>query len=126
MKTITLAALTAAALVFAIATSYSAAARGNSGGERSSTGGTAAEQGQGGSKVLICHRTRAETNPYVLISVSVSALPAHMRHGDAQPGQSEGPFHPSVCPTETTGSSDTSGASENDSGDADVKGKGKK
>lgn len=99
MKTITLAALTAAALMFAIASSSSAAGRGNSGGERTSPGGTASEQGEGGSKVLICHRTLAKTNPYVLISVSVNAFPAHMRHGDTVPGLYGGPFHPSACPT---------------------------
>src|SRR5213592_2965735 len=119
MKTITLAALTAAGLVFAIASSHSAAARG--------TSGTAVERGQGGSKVLICHRTLAETNPYVLISVSVSALPAHMRHGDAVPGQYGGPFHPSACPTATTGISNTNGTrSEKGDGDATPKGRGKK
>ena len=42
---------------------------------------------QGRAKVLICHRTLSETNPYVSISISVSALPAHTAHGDALPGQ---------------------------------------
>jgi hypothetical protein len=125
MKTITLAAITAAALVFAVASSSSAAARGNSGAARASLGGTAAEQGQGGAKVLICHRTLAETNPYVLISVSVSALPAHMRHGDAVPGQYGGSLHPSACPTATTESTETNGTTSEDR-DANGKGKGKK
>ena len=114
MKTIMLAALTAAVIASASASSYAAAPRGN---------GTAAEQGQGRSKVLICHRTLAETNPYVLISISVSALPAHTAHGDALPGQYGSPLHPSACPTETSGSSDTNGTTR-ENGNSDAKGNG--
>jgi hypothetical protein len=33
-------------------------------------------------KVTICHHTHSQTNPFVTITVSVHALPAHLRHGD--------------------------------------------
>lgn len=37
---------------------------------------------QYGQKVTICHRTRSARKPYVLITVSVNAIPAHQRHDD--------------------------------------------
>jgi hypothetical protein len=33
-------------------------------------------------KVTICHRTGSQKNPFVTITVSRNALPAHLRHGD--------------------------------------------
>lgn len=36
-------------------------------------------------KTTICHRTSSAKNPFVLISVSNNALPAHKRHGDTLP-----------------------------------------
>ena len=37
------------------------------------------------SKVSVCHRTGSQTNPYVLTTISTSALPAHQQHGDIYP-----------------------------------------
>src|SRR3954468_2418807 len=34
------------------------------------------------SKVTICHHTHSQTNPFVTITVSDRALPAHLGHGD--------------------------------------------
>jgi hypothetical protein len=33
-------------------------------------------------RVTICHRTSAERNPYVVITVSRAALQTHLNHGD--------------------------------------------
>ncbi len=41
---------------------------------------TAAQYPQ--SKVTICHHTHSQKNPFVTITVSVHALPAHLGHGD--------------------------------------------
>ncbi len=38
-------------------------------------------------KTAVCHATGSEDNPYVLIDVADAALPAHVAHGDASPGE---------------------------------------
>ena len=48
-------------------------------------------------KVTICHRTGSDSNPYVEITVSQNALPAHEAHGDIIPAPAGG------CPTALTG-----------------------
>jgi hypothetical protein len=37
---------------------------------------------QYGKKVTICHHTHSKKHPFVTISISQNALPAHLRHGD--------------------------------------------
>ena len=46
------------------------------------------------SKVTICHHTHSQKNPFVTITVSVHALPAHLRHGDTVGACSQGPTGP--------------------------------
>jgi CHRD domain len=52
-------------------------------------------------KVTICHRTGSNTNPYVLIRVSKSALKAHARHtGDIIPAPAGGCPATPMSPTQ--------------------------
>jgi hypothetical protein len=43
---------------------------------------SAAAQYQYPEKVMICHHTHSAKNPFVTITVSRNALPAHEKHGD--------------------------------------------
>jgi hypothetical protein len=67
--------------------------------------------GQGARKVTICHLTGSKHHPAVTISVSQSAVAAHLRHGDhlgACTGtETQKPKHSSGSTTGTTGSSTT-------------------
>ena len=40
--------------------------------------------GQNAGKITICHRTHSSKKPWVRITISVNAWPAHARHGDSQ------------------------------------------
>lgn len=69
----------------AVSIGDSPGASSEAGGATLNRGGTPAANQYGG-KTTICHRTSSETNPFVLISVSDNALPAHKEHGDTLPG----------------------------------------
>src|ERR1700745_4050347 len=46
------------------------------------------------SKVTICHHTHSSKNPFVTITVSTHALPAHLGHGDTIGACSQGTTGP--------------------------------
>lgn len=50
------------------------------------------------SKVTICHHTHSQTNPFVTITVSQNALPAHLGHGDTVGACSQAPPAAPVAP----------------------------
>lgn len=54
--------------------------------EENGNKGNSPAANQYGGKTTICHRTLSDTNPWVLISVSDNAIPAHKEHGDTLPG----------------------------------------
>jgi hypothetical protein len=55
-------------------------------------------------KVLLCHATGSKTNPYVLISIDVHALKAHLRHQD---GRDIYPVPAGGCPSAPGGGGTT-------------------
>lgn len=76
--------------------SRSPAAPGDTGGDPARTGRLSVTSQQSAGKIAICHATGSATNPYVLITVSVSGLAGHSGHpGDLIPVPSDG------CPDES-------------------------
>jgi hypothetical protein len=62
---------------------------------------TASTEAKAKKKVTICHRTASNTNPYVLIRVSKSALKGHRRHaGDIIPAPKQGCPSQPMSPTQ--------------------------
>jgi hypothetical protein len=49
-----------------------------------SSGGGGNGNGNENGKVTLCHATGSETNPYVVITISENALPAHLAHQDGE------------------------------------------
>lgn len=52
-------------------------------------------------KMEICHKTGSKRKPYVKITVSANALPAHARHGDTFPAAAGGSTPVGSCPGTT-------------------------
>jgi hypothetical protein len=57
-----------------------------SGSKAAGRSNATAASNQYAGKTTICHRTHSAKNPFVLITVSNNALPAHKAHGDTLPG----------------------------------------
>jgi len=76
-------------------------------------GVTAVAQGANGGKVLLCHGTASDSNPYVLISVSVNALAGHLDGTAPGHGKNNSPDY--LLPA---GSTDCSGDWNASAGDA--------
>ena len=74
-------------------------------------------------KVAICHRTRSKKKPGHMISVSVKAWPAHMRHGDTL-GACVAPTPATTSGTTTAGSSPTAAPTGGAPGESGVHGHG--
>jgi hypothetical protein len=83
-----------------------AVAFGAAGGKTSTTTTTSASSTtKEAPKVWLCHHTGSWKHPYHLIHVSADASPAHLRHGDVQPGSGNS------CPTAQPAGAKTHGKS---------------
>jgi len=56
-------------------------------------------------KITICHKTHSKKNPFVTITISRSAWPAHQRHGDTLGACGTTPTTSTAATTTTTTSS---------------------
>jgi hypothetical protein len=81
-----------------------AVAFGAAGGKRETTT-SASSTGTAAPKVWLCHHTGSWKHPYHLIDVSADASPAHLRHGDVEPGTGN------TCPTAHPADAKTHGKS---------------
>lgn len=63
---------------------------------------TGTVSGTAGAKVTLCHATGSAKNPYVMITVDQSALPAHQGHGDIIPAPAGGCPQPTAAPAKNT------------------------
>ncbi|SRR5579871_5127561 len=74
-------------------------------------------------KVQICHRTHSQKHPWVLISISNRALPAHLRHGDVLPTNGQCPAPAPQAPKQHGhGDENDQGNSSSTTGDEHGKG----
>jgi hypothetical protein len=86
-------ALTILGVALVMGGGASAAVALGAGGSRKDSSTSTATATTPPAKVWLCHHTGSWKHPYHLIHVSSHAVPAHRRHGDADPGAGNS------CPT---------------------------